>query len=159
MINYQKKLEKIKQAADRKEARLKKRLELAKNKPKKISKKSLRNILQRLTNKIVRLRYPPICYTCDEPITKGLPQAGHCWTQAGHPYARFDFDNLRIQGTCCNHYKSGNHTEFSYRLQKELGPERWETLYQRAHSKLRYSEEELLQLIEERKIILNQLKT
>ncbi len=168
---YEKKLQKLKEAtekkrlqihevAERKRKRLLKRIELQKNKPKQEKKSTILNRCQKFTNAIVRIIYKGFpCYTCGEPIPQGDEQAGHCWTVKGHPYARFDFDNERLQGSCCNKYRSGYQTMFSYKLQKELGAERWETLFQRAKSSNRYSKEELYQLIEERKKLLEEYKS
>lgn len=156
-LTYEEKLARIQKAAKKKEMRLIKRLQIAKGKPRRLTRVRLLKELQRITNKIVRLSYPHVCYTCGKDVT-GDAQAGHLWTQAGHAYSRFDFDNLRIQGSCCNKYKSGYHSMFAYKLRKEIGDERYEALYSRAKSSQRFTTAELEQMIAERNEILANLE-
>lgn len=157
-LTYEQKLQKMKERAEKKEKRLLKRLELAKSKPKKEKISLLLRRCQKVTNAIVRVKYQGgPCYTCEKPIPKGDEQAGHCWTVQGHPYSRFDFRNLRLQGSCCNNYKHGYHSMFAHKLRNELGEESWNNLVLTAKSSLRYSREELLQMIEDRKKLLESL--
>lgn len=157
-MNYEQKIQKIKEASDRKEKRLLKRLELAKGKVKRPSMAKLKKDLQRVTNKIVRLMYPPICYTCDKPcVGSNPPQAGHHYSVGSHQGTRYDFDNLRVQGSCCNLHKSGEQLEFAYKLRKEIGEERYEALRLKAKAKHKWSREEVETLLVSRDQILASL--
>jgi len=84
--------------------------------------------------KMIRLRdvakYGKICFTCKQPIIKGHVQAGHfvsCRVWA----TRWEPDNLRIQGSCCNKYLSGAPHEFAYYLAREIGQERVDELIEK----------------------------
>ena len=141
-------------ALERKAKRLEKSLLLAKGKPKRIPMSKLKKDIQKVTNKIVRLKYPHICYTCDKDVT-GDAQAGHHHPIGGHAATRYNFDNLRIQGSCCNLHKRGNQVVYSYRLRKEIGEDRYEALYQLAHDKkFTWTREALEELYLERKQML-----
>lgn len=157
MIDYKKKLEKVKAAAKRKEKRLLKRLQLAKEKPRRETKLQLRKRLRKITHAIVR-HGKTICYTCDKFVPVNDRQAGHFWSDGSHSATRFDFSNLRMQGSCCNLYKYGNLAEYSIRLRKELGDEAFEALAQKAHQTKIWTREELEEMIEERKHILESLQ-
>ncbi len=77
-------------------------------------------------SKLVRTRdiakYGKVCFTCKKEITKGYVQAGHFVSRRVW-FTRWDLNNMRIQGSCCNNYKSGAPQEFAYYLAREIGQE------------------------------------
>jgi hypothetical protein len=167
-MDYKQKFEKMRQKKERLELKAKERLETlrlrskdrlakvsAKKKQKSIHK--LKTELWGLTSQIVRAS-SHICYTCNRILAYPNRQAGHHFSKGGHQGTMFDLDNLRVQDAACNLFKSGNQAEFSYRLRKELGDERYEALYQRANTPHKWTREALEQLIIERKAILNRLE-
>jgi DNA-directed RNA polymerase subunit N (RpoN/RPB10) len=122
---------------------------------KKTPTKTLKAKLWTLTSKLVRLQSDR-CYTCGKYIPDYRDRdAGHLWSKGGHSAVRFDLDNIRVQCFSCNRYKSGNVAEYAVRLQKEIGAERFEKLYQSAHvSRPKWQREELENLIAEREKLL-----
>lgn len=143
-----------------KEQQLRKRLEKAEKKLRKAKQptmKQLKNELQRITNRIVRLREPN-CYTCGKYLEFKDRQAGHHFSQGAHGAAKFDFNNLHTQCVACNMHKSGNQVEYAYRLRKELGEEMYEGLYLLANSKTKWERGQLESMIAERKNILKTLE-
>lgn len=156
MINYEKKLAKIKEAALRKESRLKKRLDLAKNKPKKTPVRLLKKKLWKITSKIVRQGVVR-CYTCPKPLTFKGAHAGHFFTKGGHPATAFDLENLRPQCPGCNLFKSGNLAIYATKLLAEYGKDKFMLLAFRANQVKKWDRAELEQLIEEREVIFNLL--
>jgi len=90
--------------------------------------------------RIIRARYPNVCYTCG---ATGLE--GKNW-QTGHGYAKsllsishkYDLRNLRPQCMSCNNYKMGKEmtSHFIYKLAQEETPETMAELF---HSKNRDS--------------------
>lgn len=155
---YEQKLQKIEEAHLRKQKRLEKRIELLKGKPKRVPIKTLKKEAKRITHKIVRLTTPDFCYTCSKPIQKGDKQAGHCFPDGNYPGTRYDYKNIRQQGSCCNLYKHGNLAEFCTRLLSELGLDEFNALSDRAHRPFTWTRELLEQLIAERKPILEELE-
>lgn len=154
--NYEKKLQKMKEASERKEARLKKRLQLEKGKPKRVTINQLKKELRRITHRIVRFKYPN-CYSCGKFFEFAKRQAGHFHTDAGNPGTRYDLDNLRTQCQMCNYHVGGD-ASYATRLLKDIGIERFNALDERRKIKPKWSREELIALIEERKGILANLE-
>lgn len=154
---YEKKLLKLKEAAQRKESRLKKRMELQKDKAKLPTEKALKKELKRITHLIVRYRYPK-CYSCGNLFPFEKREAGHYYTDGGHANVRYDFDNLRTQCHSCNVFKGGD-ADYSYRLEEDLGNAKWKELRIKAHTPKRWKREELQQLIAEREPMLEEYKS
>ncbi len=159
MKDYKLQLERTKLRAEKREAKIRDRLEMAKLhhkekivKMKQKSLKRLRDELQTITNRIVRTM-SNACYTCQKILEFKDRQAGHHFSRGAHSAARYEFDNLRVQCSGCNMYKSGEQAEFAYFLRKELGDQRYEDLYKLAHSVKKWSREELVELIEKRKVV------
>lgn len=110
-----------------------------------------------VTSLIVRNRSNK-CYTCDTPIPDIRDRhAGHYWTKGGHPATCFDFDNLRVQCVSCNLWNSGNLAEYATRLIRELGQEKYDNLYTKAHQTKKWDRAEMQQLITEYREILNRI--
>lgn len=157
-MNYETKLAKIKQAAEKKEARLRKRLMLEKGKRKQKSMKQLKMELQRITNQIVRHQSGE-CYTCGRKLEYAQRQSGHHISRGASSAARFTFSNLRVQcARPCNLDLSGNQVIFAYKLRKELGDEAYEDLYKMAMQPKKWSREELSELIAHRKQYLKSIE-
>lgn len=128
-------------------------------KVKKVTQKSLTNLkkeLRKVTHAIVR-HGATKCYTCGE---KNKPlYAGHWQTDGAHSATRYDLDNIRPQCDQCNRWQSGNLAEYTIKLQKELGPARFEALYQRSKQIHKWTRDELEQMIIDRKEKLRQLQS
>jgi len=153
---YERKLQKLKESSERKEKRLKKRLELAKGKPKTLGMRELKAALKKVTHAVVRLTYE-ICYSCGKFVPLKERQAGHFHTDGGNPGTRYDFDNLRTQHGRCN-YILGGDAPFSARLLREIGQERFLALDEKRKIKPKWSKQQYMDLTEERKLILQQLQ-
>ncbi len=154
ILSLEKKLQKVKEAAERKAKRLEKRALLMKNKPPGI--KKLKADLRKVTHAIVRLSYDN-CYTCDKFVPLKERQCGHYHTDGGNPGTRYDFDNLRVQHAVCN-YHSGGDAHFGARLLKEIGEERFLALDMKRKIDPGWTKDDYLRLIEERKQILHDLE-
>lgn len=86
-----------------------------------------------LCREITRRRYGNTCYTCGKQNLSGSDfQTGHfiaksiCSTELA-----YDLDNLRIQCSACNIWKSGNWVAFEEHLIADHGREYVETLKRR----------------------------
>lgn len=135
------KLENLLKKANRKIDKLKVK------KLKKKTKKQLKKELWALISPIIRNKSAK-CYTCDKPLPIFADRsAGHLFSKGGHPATAFDLDNLRVQGDCCNLYKSGNCAVYSFRLIEEIGIERFNALALRAGQAKRWTTLELEALI------------
>lgn len=81
------------------------------------------------------------CFTCGKRIWDGELgewsinglQAGHFW----HGVLDFDEENIHAQCQQCNHFKSGNLAEYSVRLLRLLGKERFDALEKRKNEAMR----------------------
>lgn len=88
------------------------------------------------------------CYTCDKPLEWKDRSAGHFWSKGGHNAVRYELDNLRVQCVSCNSFRSGYLSEYSVRLRREIGDERFDALEKRAHTLHRYTSDELQEMID-----------
>ena len=119
-----------------------------KAKDNKKTKKQLKKILWDLVAIPIRSKNFK-CYTCDRPLDFKDRSTGHLFTKGGHPATIFDPDNLRVQCTACNVWKSGNCAVYSYRLIQEIGLERYNALALRAGQAKKWTREELERIIKE----------
>lgn len=85
----------------------------------------LQQRLWALCREITRKRYGNTCYTCSRGNLSGSDwQTGHfiaksvCSTEL-----KYSLDNLRIQCSACNIWKSGNWLEFEAHLRRDSGDE------------------------------------
>lgn len=143
---YQDKINKLKEAADRKEKRLLKRLEIAKDKPKKVPIRLLKITLWKLISTKIR-NSSDNCFTCSKPLAYKDRSACHFWSKGGHGSVRYDEDNLRVGCNSCNLFKSGNLAEYAVRLRSQIGDKRFDELAERAHTLHKHTREELEALI------------
>jgi hypothetical protein len=58
------------------------------------------------------------CFTCDNTMRWQIAHCGH-YIKRGNLFLRWDTRNIRVQGECCNIYKSGNYPEYTRRLDLE----------------------------------------
>lgn len=154
---YEQKLQKLKESAERKEKRLKKRLELAKGKPKILPMSKLKKDLKRVTHAIVRFVFE-ICYSCGEYVHPEKRTAGHFHTDGGNPGTRYDFDNLRTQHKHCN-YICGGDAPYAARLLREIGEKRFLALDLKRKIRPKWSKEQFIEEIRKRTELLETLKT
>lgn len=114
-----------------------KRKETAQRKKELRSRSDWLDTLQKLVNQYVtKVLYPnELCYTCDRAKPDSVFNAGHCFPRGRRPEIRFNLDNIRKQCVTCNLYESGRHKQFTEKLEKELGPERFEMLSDVSKSK------------------------
>jgi hypothetical protein len=156
-LTYEQKLERVKEAQARKESHLKKRIALLQGKKQKPI-VLLKKELWVLTSKIVRIASPN-CYTCGKHIPVFSDRhAGHFHPQGSNGSVRYDYErNIRTQCAGCNLYKHGNLAIYSEKLLMELGEKEFLQLAQDAKQIKKWERGELEELIEERKIILDQV--
>lgn len=105
-----------------------KRSKLKKKSKTKIS--TIQNKLWEIIKKIIRLKYPPICYTCGATSLKGSNlQTGHMWAKASlGAYLKYDLRILKIQCFSCNIWQGGRGADFYAKMLKEIGQEEMEKL-------------------------------
>lgn len=128
-----KRIQKLKDSAMREKWKVKSFTLKKIEKLKRPSKKELKNKLWRLISQYVRIQSAH-CFTCGIFIPDMRDRStGHFWTRGGHPSVAFDLDNLRVQCTTCNNWKSGNLAEYAFRLEKDIGTERYNALRERAY--------------------------
>lgn len=74
--------------------------------------------------RIIRTRYPNVCYTCGQTgLTGANWQTGHLWAKASlGAYLKYDLRVLRPQCSGCNIWKGGMGADFYTRMLKEEGP-------------------------------------
>lgn len=136
-----------------------------------LNKKSLATLkkeLQEVFNKFIRIRDTKhdkgapyfICISCGEP--KGLEQmnAGHYWPVGGHEAVRYDEDNVHGQCIYCNNFAAGGEVTMNYsgRLLRKIGKERFEALSYRRFNKSKLMSFEVELLIQQYKEKIEKLK-
>lgn len=87
------------------------------------------------------------CYTCGKVAHYKEMQNGHFWSRT-HLSTRFNEDNCKVQCVGCNIFKKGNYIEYTKRLLKELGEEKFNELEQLKNSTVKISKAEYEQMIE-----------
>jgi len=88
------------------------------------------------------------CYTCDKEDHWKFMQNGHYISRA-NMNTRWDFENCRIQCAGCNVFRSGNYTEYSYRLLKEIGEDGMDKLMAKKGVIRQWTIQDIEQAIEE----------
>jgi len=71
------------------------------------------------------------CISCDAPYQNHF-QAGHFYPAGSYETLRFNLDNIHGQCPQCNLYLNGNFDNYSLRLPKRIGKERYEKLLELA---------------------------
>jgi hypothetical protein len=87
------------------------------------------------------------CYTCGKVAHYKEMQNGHFWSRT-HLSTRFNEDNCKIQCVGCNIFKKGNYIEYTKRLLKELGEEKFNELERLKNSTVKINKAEYEQMIE-----------
>lgn len=105
-----------------------KRTKLKKKSKQKIS--TIQNKIWEHCRRIIRKRYPPVCYTC---LRTGLIgsnlQTGHLWAKASlGAFLKYDLRVLRIQCFNCNINQGGRGADFYKNMLKEIGQKAMEKL-------------------------------
>jgi hypothetical protein len=117
---------------------------------------SLKASVQKLVNKYVRLRDAKDgCISCKNGKCE---QAGHFWAQGANGALRYNLDNLNGQCDSCNRWKSGNLNEYRLALVKKIGKKRLEWLDDHHHDVKRWTREELMDLQDHFKALLESVK-
>ncbi|MEY2867760.1 MAG: hypothetical protein RIR01_160 [Bacteroidota bacterium] len=87
------------------------------------------------------------CYTCGKVAHYKEMQNGHFWSRT-HLSTRFNENNCKVQCVGCNIFKKGNYIEYTKRLLKELGEEKFNELERLKNSTVKISKTEYEQMIE-----------
>lgn len=100
--------------------------------PKKKTVGKLKQDLQKIFNKFIRLRdKDKPCVSCGQ--VKDL-QAGHFFAVSGYDGLRFDEDNVHGECARCNCWDESHLILYSENLKGRIGEERYEALKQRARN-------------------------
>lgn len=80
--------------------------------------------------RIIRARYPNVCYTCGAMgLQGGNWQTGHLWAKASlGAFLKYDLRVLRPQCSDCNVWKGGQGADFYARMLRENGQEYMDAL-------------------------------
>lgn len=114
--------------------------------------------LQIVFNTYIRLRDKgKKCISCDEWLL-GKYDAGHYYSAGNYSFLRFNEDNVHGQCVHCNQHLHGNLIEYSKKLEKRIGKERYNELETNRHRKLLLPKEEILELITKYKLKIKGLK-
>jgi len=115
-------------------------------------------LTQAVFNKYIRTRDEGNpCISCDNPNMKKI-NASHYYNANNHWSLRFNEDNVHSSCEYCNTHLSGNLIEYRPRLIKKIGIKRFEVLEATAHSTMKYTREELIELREYYKNKTKELK-
>lgn len=85
---------------------------------------------QKEFNRYIRLRdKDEPCISCRKPLRHGNIDASHFYSVGGYPRLRFNEDNCHSACVYCNRYLHGNISEYTIRLPKKIGLDRFEQLH------------------------------
>lgn len=97
------------------------------------------------------------CVSCGCKVDNG--HASHFFATASHPNLRFDEDNVHLSCVEDNLHLHGNLIEYSLRLPKRIGQERYDALLDRSKkTTLKLSVPEIKEMIQKYKLLTKQLK-
>ena len=115
---------------------------------------------QTVVNAYVRLRdINKGCITCGTDLRGRKFDAGHFFSVGAYPNIRFNLDNIHGQCVPCNQHKHGNNAEYFIKLPKRIGLDRFNELLEIRHKPIKYSVEELKELITEYKLKIKNYDT
>ena len=115
---------------------------------------------QTVVNAYVRLRdINKGCITCGTDLRGRKFDAGHFFSVGAYPNIRFNLDNIHGQCVPCNQHKHGNNAEYFIKLPKRIGLDRFNVLLEIRHKAIKYSVEELKELIKEYKLKIKNYDT
>lgn len=102
--------------------------------------------LQVIFNRFIRERDKlKGCISCGTPLTSKY-DAGHYFSAGGNPELRFNEDNCFGQCVYCNQHLHANLHEYTERLPKRIGEERFNQLKELRGTPKKYSIPELIEL-------------
>ena len=137
----------------RKQIEKKKRLEKAKAKNELLTHTDYLKILQTAFNSYIRKRDEGLpCVSCGRHINKTNTHASHYFSVGAYPNLRFNEDNVHSSCNYCNLHLHGNIAEYSIRLPKKIGIERFEALKNSRTEPLKLTIPEIKQLINKYKL-------
>ena len=98
-------------------------------------------------NKFIRIRdkYKP-CISCGSKLENKF-DAGHYFSSGGHKAVTFDEDNVHGQCVACNQWKHGNLIQYQIGIEQRIGGDKLIQLHEKAHKSVKYTREELRDLI------------
>lgn len=98
-------------------------------------------------NKFIRIRdRDQPCISCGSKLENKF-DAGHYFSSGGHKAVTFDEDNVHGQCVACNQWKHGNLIQYQIGIEQRIGGERLIKLHEKAHQSVKYTREELRNLI------------
>ena len=110
----------------------------------------LKNDLQKLVNKYVRLRdFGKNCISCNVSTLGKKVNASHYLAVGNYPALRFDLRNINVSCIECNLFKGGNIVEYREGLIKKIGLAEVENLEALRNTTLKLSRAEIIGLIAE----------
>ena len=112
----------------------------------------LKKTVQRKVNAYVRLRDSgKPCISCGKPIVSG--HAGHYIAQGSSGALRYNLDNVNLQCLADNLFKHGALIEYRIGLVKKIGEKRVKWLEAHRHDIKKWERSELLEIVEQIKIL------
>ena len=90
------------------------------------------------------------CISCGQPLGHKF-DAGHYFSSGTHKAVTFDERNVHGQCVACNQHKHGNLLNYQTGIQERIGADELIELHSKAHETIKYSREELRDIIEEYK--------
>ena len=155
-------IEKQSLKAKKKVTKLKKRSDRIK-KVKLMTKSEAEKKLQAIINKIVReLDNGKGCISCDHGWASNWTRqkhAGHYFSRGSNPQLRFDVNNIYLQCSICNNWKSGNEMAFTEGIKKHYGLEQWRKVEQLKATERDWSKQDVLDKTHVARDILKDLKS
>ena len=98
-------------------------------------------------NKFIRIRDKnQPCISCGSKLENKF-DAGHYFSSGGHKAVTFDIDNVHGQCVACNQWKHGNLIQYQIGIEQRIGGDRLIQLHEKAHKAVKYTREELRDLI------------
>ena len=98
-------------------------------------------------NKFIRIRdKDKPCISCGSKLENKF-DAGHYFSSGGHKAVTFDEDNVHGQCVACNQWKHGNLIQYQIGIEQRIGGERLIALHEKAHQSVKYTRDELRDLI------------
>ena len=98
-------------------------------------------------NKFIRIRdKDQPCISCGSKLENKF-DAGHYFSSGGHKAVTFDEDNVHGQCVACNQWKHGNLIQYQIGIEQRIGGDRLIQLHEKAHKAVKYTREELRDLI------------
>jgi hypothetical protein len=108
-------------------------------------------------NKYIRERdKAQLCISCGSKLEDKF-DAGHYFSSGGHKAVTFNEDNVHGQCVACNQWKHGNLIQYQIGIEQRIGGERLMQLHEKAHKSVKYTREELRDLIKHYKEKIKQL--